>query len=95
MLVTVEREPQYAPCSYLLVKENGDPYNEMDTILFQTDWDFPALASNLGYVPCDCGTTDGTVDCEHKTTVRMISEAAEFLDNKLGVPFDDPGYFGD
>ena len=30
---------------------------------FQTDWDYPRLASMFGAnVICDCGATDGTVD---------------------------------
>ena len=43
------------------------------------DWDFPGLASTFGWTPCPCGTTDGTIDCEHRTAGEMIAEAHDFL----------------
>lgn len=48
-------------------------------VFVQTDWDYPALASRFGYVPCECGATDGTVDCPHKTASAMIAEAYDHL----------------
>lgn len=92
----IHRDPAYAPCSFLLVRDGADPYSDdpADTILFQSDWDFPGLAANLGYVPCDCGCTDGTVDCEHKTAHAMIGEAYDYIMARLGERFDDSGYFG-
>ena len=63
-------------------------------ILIQTDWDYPGVASTFGWVPCECGETDGTVDCPHKTASQMISEAAEYLDEHIGNTVEDPGYFG-
>lgn len=86
MKVTVERSSK-VPCGYLLTAEDGR------TVPVQMDWDFPGTASNLGFVPCECGDTDGTVDCAHKTASQMISEAAAFLDEHEGEEFDDPGYF--
>lgn len=59
----------------------------------QTDWDFPGVASNFGWVACDCGETDGTIDCPHKTAGEMIAEATEYLDNNVNKIVDDPGYF--
>jgi hypothetical protein len=91
--VYVYRDTSYAPCGFLLVKEGGNPRNDADTVLFQSDWDFPALASNLGFVPCVCGRTDGTVKCPHKEPVEMISAAYDFLVNHQEEPFEDPGYF--
>jgi hypothetical protein len=73
--------------TYELVAEDGQD------LLVQTDWDYPGIASNLGFVPCKCGKTDGTIDCEHKTASQMISEAAAFLDEHDGEVFEDPGYF--
>lgn len=52
-----------------------------------------ALASSLGYVPCECGVTDGTVDCEHKTASQMMQAAADYLDTHLGEEFDGADYF--
>ena len=67
----------------------------------QDDWDFPRLASVFGWPPCPCGTTDGTIDCEHRTVREMIADAHDFLcahaGNKASVhagkKADDPGYF--
>ena len=47
--VYVYHDSQYAPCSFLVVKEGGSPYKEQDTVLVQCDMDFPSLASNLGF----------------------------------------------
>lgn len=93
MKVTIERDVNYAPCSYLIVEEGYSTRDDKHTVLVQSDWDFPALASNLGYIPCKCGETDGTIDCPHKTVSQMISEAIDYLDEHLGETFDDPGYF--
>lgn len=84
--VTLQRGPFG---TYLLVHDDGRDR------LVQTDWDFPGVAANLGFVPCRrCRETDGTVSCAHKTASRMIAEAREFLDGKVGEKFEDPGYFG-
>jgi hypothetical protein len=93
MNVTVERDSIWAPCSYLIVQVGASTRDEDKTVLVQMDWSFPGLASNLGYVPCSYGDTDGTVDCAHHTASEMIDAARDFLDAHLGVPFDDPGYF--
>ncbi len=103
--ITVDRDPAYAPCSYLLclVDDAGrwDTRNETKTRLVQLDWDFPGIASNFGFVPCDCcSSTDGTVDCEHRTALEMIQEAGAYLDDVCMLDWDDPrrliddpGYF--
>jgi len=71
-----------------IVAENGR------SILVQTDWDYPGLAMNFGWVPCpECGFTDGTVDCKHRRASEMIAEAADYLDDHIGESFEDPGYF--
>jgi len=53
MFVTIETDQKYAPCSYLLCQvadQNAiaDIYDDDNTILYQTDWDFPGLARLLG-----------------------------------------------
>lgn len=63
------------------------------SILIQTDYDFPGVASSFGWSACRCGETDGTVDCPHRTASEMIAAAREFLDDKIGESVDDPGYF--
>jgi len=54
-----------------------------DSILFQTDWDYPGLASRLGgWSPCDCDNsgTDGTVDCRcGRTAGEMITSAQNHI----------------
>jgi hypothetical protein len=46
----VYRDPQYTPCSFLLVKEGADPYsdNPKDTVLIQFDWDWASIARAMG-----------------------------------------------
>ena len=73
--------------TYLLVAEDGQD------ILIQTDFDFPGIASTFGWTPCECGSTDGTVDCAHRKASDMIAEAQAFLDDHIGDQADDPGYF--
>ena len=70
-------------------------YNSGDSVLIQSDWDYPCVASNFGWLACDCGETDGTVDCPHRTASEMIAGAAKYLDNHIGDTIDDPGYFED
>lgn len=92
----VYRDPAYAPCGFLLVRDGADPYSDdpADTILVQRGLDFPGLAANLGYVPC-CGVVDGPIGCKHKTAGEIIGEAYDYIMARLGERFDDPGYFGD
>ena len=80
------RDPDHAPCGWL-VRENGRDR------LVDSDWDFPGLARNWGFVPCECGATDGTVDCPHKKAGEMISAAWDFLEEHGTTPIEDPGYF--
>lgn len=57
-----------------------------ESVLIQTDWDYPGIATSLGWVnktrKHDCyHDTDGTVDCScGRTASDMIGEAEEFLD---------------
>jgi len=61
--------------------------------LITLDWDYPGIASTFGWSPCDCGDTDGTVDCDHRTASEMIESATEYLDDHIGDSVTDPGYF--
>ena len=81
MLVTLE-SGQFG-WDYLLVNEKDET-----VALIQTDWDYPGIASNLGFVPCDCGATDGTIDCAHHSAMDMIRAAQTFLDDHIGESFD-------
>ena len=75
--------------TFLLVAADGRD------LLIQSDWDFLGTASTFGWVPCACGKTDSTVDCLHRTRSEMIAEAANFLDENVGMEVNDPGYFSD
>lgn len=71
-------------------KATGD-----STVLFQTDWDFPSLASSLGWNmrsrKCEHRSTDGTVTCREcgKTASEFIGEAIEWLDRHEGKVFQN------
>lgn len=54
----------------------------------QSDWDYAGLASRLGWEACECGATDGTVDCPHKKRSDMLSAAYEFLAERDGHIFE-------
>lgn len=61
-----------------------------ETILIQTDWDYPGIASAMGWKACDCGRTDGTVDCKscNRKASDMISEALDFIESHEGESFE-------
>jgi hypothetical protein len=103
MKIVAVRDPSYAPCGWLVCQVADDgTWNTRDdatTRLVDSDWDFPGLAANWGYVPCtpDCGT-DGTVPCEDhpaRTVGDMISGAWDWLEEHGSEPIDDPGYFSE
>ena len=73
--------------NYLITHDDGRD------VLVDIDWDYPGLASTFGWCPCDCGATDGTVDCDHRTAGDMITEAAQYLDDHIDETVEDPGYF--
>ncbi len=81
-------DKRYAPCGFLIVRQGAHYKSDdpADTNLIQSDWDFPGVASTLGFVPCECGATDGTVACEHKTPSEMISAAWDFLRDLASQP---------
>lgn len=84
-------DSRYAPSGFLIVADGANPYsdNPADAVLIQSDWDFPAVASRCGFVPCDCGATDGTVDCEHKAAAEMIESAYDWLASRDGESFPE------
>lgn len=66
-----------------------------ESVLFQTDWDFPGLARDLGW-KCKVGRercrhagTDGTVDCPDcgRKAGEFIAAAAAWLDARVGCTF--------
>jgi hypothetical protein len=90
-MIAIDRDPQYAPCCFLIcrahVQKDGpdgplydwDTRDDKNTVLVQTDWDWPGIARAFGW--------DGKDD--------DIEAAGEFLDqcvNEARV-VEDPGYF--
>lgn len=74
----------YAPCAFLIVRKGGDPYEEKDTVLVQTDWDYPGIARRMGHQTCRaCDYTDGTVDVE-----KMIDAAFQHIWDHRGEEFE-------
>lgn len=82
MTVTLEQGPEGAP-NFCFGLYAGDECVEF----VQTDWNYPSLAASIGFVPCECGATDGTVDCVHKTATQMISAAFDYLAERDGQSF--------
>jgi len=88
-------------CGYLLIPVSKQIAKRMihatgdESVYFQTDWDFPALASNLGWNmrsrKCRHDFTDGTVDCPDcgRTATSFITEAADWLSDHSGDTFNN------
>lgn len=73
-------DSNYAPVGFLIVRENCSPYDDVNTHLVQSDWEYPLVASSCGYVACkECDRTDGTIDCAHHTASEMIAAAYDFM----------------
>jgi hypothetical protein len=78
------------------VRDGGNPQSESDSVLIQTDWDHPGVASCMGWSPCH-RETDGTIDCPEcgLTAVSFIREAGEHIREHAGESFPDLNeYFG-
>lgn len=91
MRVILEQAPEGSPnfCFGIYATRYQDGYKPGQCVLFvQSDWDWAGLASSLGWCPCECGLTDGTVDCKHNTTSEIqlmttqtaISDARQLAD---------------
>lgn len=75
-----------------------------ESLLFQTDYDFPGLARSLGWrgkigrEKCEHRGTDGTVNCPDcgRKAIEFITAASEWLDNRCNHVFVKPveDYFG-
>ena len=81
-----------APCGFLIVPDDVPQHavreQENRTRLIDADWDFPCVASCMGFEPCsECRETDGTVKCAHRTPSEMIDEALAFLREHEGESF--------
>jgi len=89
-MATLHFDSSYASCGFLIVKTKGDPYNDNDTTLIQSDWDYAGVASSIGWIPCKCGSTDGTVDCEacNRKVSDMLSEAYDYCQEHEGEEFE-------
>lgn len=93
MKIGLFRDPSYAPCCFLIIRVTADNQamayrgdNERNSVLIQSDWDFPGVARTFGASFED----------------NQISEAGEWLHEHASradygwaaeVTADDPGYF--
>ena len=84
----VHFDSKYAPCGFVIVKRGSNPYSD-DAKLIQSDWDFPGVATAMGWEACSCGSTDGTVDCEacNRDATAMIGEAGEFIRDRAHIEY--------
>ncbi len=73
-------DSSYAPCGFLIVRDGCDYHDDKNTVLIQSDRDFPGVAQNCGWglvlkqangfqddndgIPCEHDGTDGTVTCK-------------------------------
>ena len=82
--IAVEQDQSYAPGCYIVCKVVNGDWNERgpDTVLIQTDHDFPGLAYAFGME-----------HNEDNDESQEITAAIEFLDNVEGKVIEDPGYF--
>jgi len=76
----------------VIVPDDGDPGDDKTTTFVQTDWNYPGIASAMGWSPCYCGATDGTIDCEHRKATTMINESYDFI---VGHEFESFGALDD
>lgn len=106
-MIRLARDSKFAPCGFIVMRAPFDMRDEPNTVLFQTDWDFPGLAQtfgwslskrqNPGHEFCEHSGTDGTVTCPDcgLTPDMMISAAMDYLDDiaNTELEVEDPGYF--
>jgi hypothetical protein len=97
-------KPKGTP-GFILVAVGPDEKPTGLTLLVQTDWDYPALASDFGWnirevqfdgtTGCDHSGSDGTVRCPNcsLTADAFIESARNFLLDSIGNIAPDPGYF--
>ena len=91
---TYELVPANKRIARKLEQETGS-----ESILFQTDWDFPGLARSMGWngkigrEKCQHRSTDGTVTCTEcgKGAGEFIQAAVAWLDNHCGQTFRGRG----
>ncbi len=87
----LDTSPDDAPCCIKLECPAADEH----TRLYQTDWEFPALARALGWTMrnrgerCTHPGTDGTVSCPdcHRSAGSFIQAARDWLDSRDGRGF--------
>jgi hypothetical protein len=84
----IEFGGKYAPVGLLIVPDGGY-YKDPGAKLIQSDWEFPSVASAIGWSPCHDGT-DGTVDCKvcGKTAADLIADAYDYLRDHEGESFE-------
>lgn len=79
--IMLQRDASYAPGCFIIARQRRDGrYDGRDkanTVLIQSDWDFPGVARTFG----------GSFEDD------QTAEAAEWLAENVGAEAEDPGYF--
>jgi hypothetical protein len=99
-MATITLEQGQFGSDYIIRSSDGE------TMLVQTDWEYPGIATTFGWdtfdvqhdddvTLCKHIETDGTVDCPDcgMKTSKFIAAAHDYLDEHIGDEVDDPGYF--
>ena len=102
IMINTDIDAPGCPCEIVLL---GDDGKHVDSVLVQTDYEFPNFASTFGWSvsdvqgsieDCQHDNTDGSVKCSccGLSASAFIESAREFLSDNDGLTADDPGYFG-
>lgn len=83
--IRLMRDPSYAPCCYIIARAPFNTRDDANTVLVQTDWEYPSVANTFGW----------TGDPYELDMDDAITLAAEWLSENIGAEAEDPGYFSD
>jgi hypothetical protein len=72
------------------VDAEGNPVGDG---LYMHGHDITSVVWHVTGGACDCGESDGTVDCECGTALEFYEDAVQWLDMNDGTIHEDPGYF--
>jgi len=79
-------DSKFVPYGFVIARERIHWRNSPTDCLIQSDWDFAGVASTIGWIPCKCGSSDGTINCKacNRTISDMLSEAYNYIRARNG-----------
>lgn len=111
-LIALDRDPSYAPCCLFICRvtnpEAGEGHYDWDTrddqntVLVQTDNDYPSIAAAFGWNCPGAEDSPEDVDCQHNACgadtdghMGVLDCARAFIDDCIDHcrVVEDPGYF--